>query len=91
MTDWREEIWPGCTQDATLPKMPPKSGYAVQWIGSDGGCKVGTIAVDVNGQWITRADDRLALVKHSHTGDLEWVGYDDLQPYQLSPISEPTK
>lgn len=74
-----------------FPPMP-KPVQAYQWIGCDGGWKVGTQAIDVKGVAIDFGDE-LWLMKHSHTGELEWVepGELSLYPPNNVKIEEPTK
>lgn len=49
-----------------------------KWIGIDGVWKIGTVASLVANCTV---DDRLTLMRHYHTGELEWIETSKLSPY----------
>jgi len=67
---------------------------AYQWPGGVGVAVLtehGDVITYENGGQIACAQDELILIAHSHTRELEFVRYGDLQPSPSSPIPEPMK
>mgnify|MGYP001565600374 CR=1 FL=1 len=60
-----------------------------KWIGADGGWKVGTIVQEADWSLLSGT-----LMRHSHTGELEWVDTDALSEYcpvRKTNPSDPTE
>jgi putative lipase involved disintegration of autophagic bodies len=66
------------------------------WQDDDGAWHVGVLAkVMMRGaaEWAGCVRDGVGydLIRHCHTGELEWVPVEKLLPYPSEPIPEPTK
>lgn len=66
------------------------------WQDENGAWQVGHAAMVRSGsigptQQARTAGGLCLLIRHYHTGDLEWVSNSLLRPYPESPIPEPTK
>lgn len=73
-----------------FPPMPSKA-LVYQWTDDNDVIYVGTIARTKDGCAIScqGSEGEILLLRHSHTGDLEWVPQDKLAPYPSEPISDP--
>jgi len=65
------------------------TGRRLCWVGSDGGWKVGT-SMHVEGSVRPIGDgEGNVLIRHKHTGELEYVPLSHLKDYPMEPIPEP--
>lgn len=69
--------------------MPRKPTIAThQWLSPNGGHNIGYHA-QANDSTLYLGAGKMFLMKHYHTGELEWVRGDALSPYPSEPIEEP--
>jgi hypothetical protein len=62
----------------------------VKWIGADSGWKVGRVVNVDGGDDVYRNRQSFdTLVRHAHTGELEWIAESELSTYPSEPIPQP--